>query len=89
MNLRIFYENGNLKSDIHYKGEVLDGTIRIYYPAGQINREIPFRLGLRDGVEKSWYETGQLFTEVEYAENKPLQARSWSIDGVLVKDLKL
>lgn len=80
-----YYEDGTLKTELHYKEGLLDGRVRLFYPSGQCKRELFFSQGQRQGVERSWYENGQLFTEVEYDQNVAGRAHCWFPDGRLAK----
>ncbi|WP_278348017.1 toxin-antitoxin system YwqK family antitoxin [Helicobacter pullorum] len=65
-----YHNNGQIRTEIPYKGGKQHGVGKRYYTNGQISREISYVNGKKHGVRKSYYENGRLHYETTYANGK-------------------
>jgi uncharacterized protein (TIGR02145 family) len=63
----IKYENGNIKSESHYVGGVLQGKSNHYYENGKLKQEGTYVNGKEDGVFKVYYENGKIKAIIPYS----------------------
>ena len=63
-----YWENGNVKSELHYENGKLDGECVWFYANGKKQSQATYRNGEIDGEIKKWFENGQLFQEGSYVE---------------------
>ena len=63
-NIRVFYENGNLKFEQNLKDR--KGRYKGYYPNGQLEEEGEVFQGEKIGVWRYYNEEGKLSSEVTY-----------------------
>ena len=63
-NIRVFYENGNLKFEQNLKDR--KGRYKGYYPNGQLEEEGEIFQGEKIGVWRYYNEEGKLSSEVTY-----------------------
>jgi hypothetical protein len=56
-----YYDNGNLKSQIHYNslGE-MDGVVKHYYKNGKVSKEIFYTNGKKNGKYTEFYKSGEV-----------------------------
>ena len=65
-----YYENGNKKSESHYKNGKPDGPRTVWYSNGQKKSEDNFKDGKSDGLWTQWYNNGQNLLESHYKDGK-------------------
>jgi antitoxin component YwqK of YwqJK toxin-antitoxin module len=58
--LKVYFEHGELKTEVHFKAGVSDGLEKKFYPTGLLASAVPFVHGKEHGVAKKYYETGGL-----------------------------
>lgn len=58
--LKIYFEHGELKTEVHYKDGWSEGIEKKFYPTGLLASAVPFIHGIENGVAKKYYETGGL-----------------------------
>jgi antitoxin component YwqK of YwqJK toxin-antitoxin module len=77
-----YWENGKLKSELNYKGELLHGTCSWYYESGFPQMTAEYANNELNGKMTRWHENGQLQT-VSYYKNNLLDSvfLTYSIDG--------
>lgn len=66
---KYYYENGQLKSEIHFVNGEFEGFFKEYYENGQLKQEGHYRSSKKSGIWKSYRENGQLALEMPYAED--------------------
>lgn len=83
-----YWDNGNLKSELHYSGKELDGECKWYHSNGQMWRQLTYRNGNKEGLSLRWHENGQLAEESWY-KNDHLDSisRTYSEKGILVSEI--
>lgn len=76
---------GNLRSEISYRGDHIHGKALWYYHTGQPQQEFNYRNGLLEGPSRRWYFNGQLESETHYREGKKQGPdRAWGESGTLL-----
>jgi antitoxin component YwqK of YwqJK toxin-antitoxin module len=60
------FDNGQLRTECHYKNGILQGTYKRWYANGQLEFEAYYRNGLWHGSIKMWHENGQLKYKWKY-----------------------
>ena len=65
---RAYWENGNVKSELHYENGQLDGECVWYYANGKKMTEATYANGEINGEMRKWFENGQLFQEGSYVD---------------------
>ena len=63
---REYYDNGNIKSELGYKNNQLDGRCRLYYKNGNLKRQVHYERGVVEGKAFEFYENGQYKIEGNY-----------------------
>ena len=61
--LKLWYENGQIRQEIKYKEDKVDGIYRRWYENGQLKEEENYKEGKKDGLSKQWDEKGSLVKE--------------------------
>jgi TonB family protein len=61
-----WYENGNKKSEHHYRNGKLEGLYTDWYTNGNKSYEVNYVDNVTIGTMRKWYENGQLKSEVTY-----------------------
>ena len=61
-----YYDNGQIWTEIPYKGGKQHGVEKRYYENGQISLEQFYVNGEIQGIQKSYYKNGQLESEKPY-----------------------
>ena len=62
----LYYSNGQIKSEINYKDDRLNGKRTDWYENGQKFGETNYKDGKRDGKWTEWYESGQISSGTTY-----------------------
>jgi antitoxin component YwqK of YwqJK toxin-antitoxin module len=77
-----YWENGKIKSELNYKGELLHGECSWYYESGIPQMTAEYEDNLLNGKMTRWHENGQL-QSVSYYKNNLLDSVyfTYSIDG--------
>ena len=65
-----YYDNGQIRTVIPYKGGKQHGAKKSYYENGQLVSEISYANGKKHGVGKSYYENGRLHYEIPYVNDE-------------------
>jgi antitoxin component YwqK of YwqJK toxin-antitoxin module len=83
-----WYEDGHLKTELHYHKGLLQGETTLYSHSGHPSRQMHFAEGKRKGIERHWNEQGQLIVEAEY-DGDILVGRSkrWHANGQLAEEV--
>ena len=71
-----YYDNGNKKSEIHYKNGKLDGVQTYWYEDGNKELERHYKDGEMDGVATEWCEDGTKIEE-HYKDGKLDGVSTW------------
>ncbi len=72
---KTYWENGNLKSELNYKNDKLDGKSTWYYENGKKEMEATYKDNVLNGPLLRWYKNG--LPEVEsYYEDGKLQGKA-------------
>jgi antitoxin component YwqK of YwqJK toxin-antitoxin module len=61
-----YWDNGNLKSEIHYKDGKPEGLATWWYETGEKKSETQYKRGIQDGLEIEWYKSGQKKSKTQY-----------------------
>lgn len=76
---------GNLRSEISYRGGQIHGKALWYYHTGEPQQEFIYHNGLLEGPSRRWYFNGQLESETHYREGKKHGSdRGWDERGTLL-----
>ena len=79
-----YWDNGQLKSELRYQGEVLEGVSTWYFPNGSPQMEVHYTNNQMDGSLRRWYENGNLMEESWYRGGvQDSVFRSYSLKGTL------
>ena len=65
-----YWENGKLKSELHYENEKLEGECKWYHSNGQLWRQLTYCDGLKEGHSLRWHENGQLAEDSWYKDDE-------------------
>ena len=85
-NIKVFYENGNLKFEQNLKGR--KGKYRGYYPNGMLEAEGEVFQGDEIGLWKYYNENGRLSSEGMYKEGKKVgEWKFYKFDRTLLKTI--
>jgi len=68
-------ENGNLKSEVHFKNGKRDGLLTGWYENGKKLVEAHFKNRKKDGLGTGWYENGKKEGETPYKNRKEVLAQ--------------
>lgn len=63
--VRVFWPNGQLKSDVAYQEDVYHGEVRTYYESGAPYERRHYVDGHEQGVQQSWSKEGVLYLNYE------------------------
>ena len=77
-----FFSSGQIKSEVTYLGEHIEGTTRRWYENGVLKEEIPMRQSRVHGVVRRWDRRGILLDEGEFTDGTGV-LRTWSDEGHL------
>lgn len=58
-----YYPNGDIRAEIPWKNDELNGVQKVYYTNGQLAAEIPYTKDSVNGIVKVYYDTGVLAFE--------------------------
>ena len=61
-----YYENGNKKSEVHYKNGKMDGLYAMWWRNGQKKLEIHFKNGKANDLMTEWDKDGKKTLEIQY-----------------------
>jgi len=67
-NVKSYYPNGTIESELSYVNDIMDGNSIWYYPNGNIKKEVNYNKGAVNSWIRKYYESG-LLAEEYYAEN--------------------
>jgi antitoxin component YwqK of YwqJK toxin-antitoxin module len=77
-----YWDNGNMKSELTYRGELLDGTAVWYHINGNKRLECIYDDNLLDGEYYEWYFNGNIKTKKFYSKGKISGiVTEWDKDG--------
>jgi antitoxin component YwqK of YwqJK toxin-antitoxin module len=78
------WENGRVRRETTYRGELLDGPSRGWYENGARQFVYHYRNGVSEGSQEQWYPTGQPYTAFRHhAGHEAGQQRMWNADGTI------
>lgn len=82
-----FWENGEKKSELCYKGDKLHGTSKWYFENGSLQMESNYENNKLQGKSQRWYFDGQLEREDFYSNNH-LNGKStkWNEKGIKIRE---
>ncbi len=63
---REYYEDGSLRKEIHYSGELKDGKESWYFQNGHVEWETSWKEGFAHGAEKQYFESGAIQRELHW-----------------------
>lgn len=69
-SLKIYYSNGNLKSDIPLQDGKVNGLAQYYFYCSPLSEKTNFVADKKDGHQSIFYSTGKLNNESEYKEDQ-------------------
>ncbi len=72
---KMYYDNGNLKSEFTMLDNSMEGEIKEYYESGKIKLKGNYKSSKRDGEQKAFFETGEVKGIYNYR-NGVLEAES-------------
>lgn len=67
-NVKSYYPNGTIESELSYVNDIMDGNSKWYYPNGNIKKEVNYNKGAVNSWIRNYYESG-LLAEEYYTEN--------------------
>lgn len=80
-----YWENGNIKSELRYEGEKLNGVCTWYLPNGKPQMEVCYRDNQMNGLLRRWHENGNLMEECWYRDGvQDSVSKVYSLHGTLV-----
>ena len=59
-----------LRQELYYKNDTIDGLFRYWYRNGHLKKEYNFKNGIKHGLCIDWYENGQLNMQEQYKDGK-------------------
>jgi antitoxin component YwqK of YwqJK toxin-antitoxin module len=74
---REYYENGKLKSEIHYKNNEKNGSYKFYYDNERVKVKGNYKNGKLEGKVKEYDENGKLKEEVIYQGGREIKRKSY------------
>jgi len=78
------WDNGRVRRETTYRGDVLDGPSRGWYRSGVPQFVYNYARGVGEGAQRQWYPTGQLYTWFNHrAGHEVGQQRMWNADGTI------
>lgn len=82
-----YWPNRNLKSELRYQGDQLNGLCCWYYENGKPEMEVVYKDNRMNGLSRRWYENGILMEEAWYKDGlQDSIARGYSLKGHLVSE---
>ena len=80
-----YWENGNLKSELRYENDKLNGLCTWYLMNGKPQMEVTYKDNKMDGMLRRWHENGNLMEESWYKDGaQDSVSRIYSLKGILV-----
>jgi antitoxin component YwqK of YwqJK toxin-antitoxin module len=73
----VYYEDGQLKSETHFKDGKNHGEKSGWYESGQKKFEIPYQNGKKHGRETWWYENGDERSETHFKNGQKHGRETW------------
>ena len=81
-----YWENGNVRSELHKADGKLDGNCKWYYATGAPMMEANYTMDVLNGESTRWFENGQVMIKANYKENQyEGVVEEYNVAGVLVK----
>lgn len=81
-----YWENGNVRSELHKVNDTLNGYCKWYYATGTPMMDANYKMGVLNGESTRWYENGQVMIKATYLENQyEGVVEEYNVAGVLVK----
>ena len=68
-----FYENGNIKWRIPFKGGKEDGILERFYPNGNIRSRTPYKEGNEDGTQNFYNKQGNITRTLVWKDGKLIE----------------
>lgn len=82
-----YWDNGNLKSELRYENDRLNGRCVWYMANGKPQMEVTYRNDTMQGLSRRWHENGNLMEEVWYRDGvKDSVYRAYSLKGLLSEE---
>ena len=84
--VRSYWENGNVKSELRYKDDMLNGDCFWYFSNGKMDMKAHYNMNAMEGEVLRWYENGNLQSRY-YIKNNQYDSISelYNVFGTLVK----
>ena len=70
-----FHSNGQLRSEVNYKGSEMHGFVRWWHNNGQLSSEYNYKDDHLHGLYKSWDSKGRLNYESYYWEGRRIDSK--------------
>lgn len=83
---RSYYEDGTLKFEAEFIGQIPSGKHRRWHPNGVLEFEGSVRNGVYDGICRQWNSKGELLGEYNIIDGTGVE-RSWSENGQLTGEI--
>lgn len=84
-----YWKNGSIKSEITYRGGMMNGRAAWYYESGKIQMECYYKDNMLEGKSTRWFENGLKEAECYYKDNKLDGVYiTWSMESNIVLDIK-
>lgn len=81
-----YWENGKIRSEIHYSDGKLDGPCKWYYNTGTPSMEAVYAMNVLNGESTRWHENGQVMIKAYYKDNQyDGMVEEYNVAGVLIK----
>lgn len=82
-----YWDNGNLKSELSYDGDVLNGTCTWYYENGRKQFQVDYQNNKMNGKMTRWYENGNIMEDGFYKDGELDSIyHSYSLKGILASE---
>lgn len=97
---QIYFDNGNLKSEISLKNKKKNGLAINYYETGKVHLKVTYKDNIKEGKSIWFYENGQKYRENNYVDNLKngiekyyydnglIQSEQTFLNGIIGDDLK-
>lgn len=82
-----YWDNGNLKSELRYENDLLNGVSSWYLANGKLQLEVTYRDNKMNGMLRRWHENGNVMEEAWYKDGvQDSVYRAYSLKGILVEE---
>ena len=82
-----YWDNGNLKSELRYVNDKLNGVSSWYLANGKVQLEVTYKDDTMNGPLRRWYDNGNLMEESWYKDGvQDSVFHAYSLKGILVEE---